>query len=395
MRDLRKLIRRIRFRPLGNLKRRLQRIVYRIIELVGGSIFSLLIGLKIIKPPKKFVKEHISSILIIRPDRIGDLVLATPTFKVLRENFPNACIAVLIDYKNQDLIVNNPYINAIFAIKHKGIIGLFFNIKLIKQLTPKRFDLALILYSSFWCGLLAVLSNIPHRLGYAYHGNGFLLNLKPAQKYEEINKHEVEINLDLLKLLGIESPSVKLYVSIKKESEKIIEEFLAKNNINFQDKIVVIHPGAYEEYRRWLKRGFAKVADYIISNGKAKVFILGGPGEEKLVKEVVSFMEQKPIVALGLSLSESTSLIKRAKLFLGHATGPMHIACALEVPVIAILGSKHIMDCYVNWGPYGIKSMILHKDLGCIDCQPADCRRYRCMEAISAEDVIGAVEKLL
>jgi len=392
---LRRLIRKIRFRPLGKLKRGIQGGIYFFISMVGPVILCLLRRLNLIKPEEKFIKEKIKNILILRPDRIGDLILATPTFKVLREAFPVAYIAVLVDQKNVDLIINNPYIDEIFTIRRKGLLGLFLNKRLIKELREKRFDLTVVLYSTLWCGILALLCEIPHRLGYAFHGNGFLLTLKPIQRYEQINRHEVEINSDLLKLLGIESPPVKLYVSIKEESEKIIEELLAKNNINFQDKIVIIHPGSFEAYIRWQKRGFARVADYIISSGKARVIILGGPGEEKLVKEVVSFMEQKPIVALGLSLSESASLIKRAKLFLGHSTGPMHIACALEVPVIAIFGSKHIMDSYVNWGPYGIKSMILHKDLGCIDCQPADCRRYRCMEAISTEDVIGAVEKFL
>lgn len=395
MANIKKLLKRIKYGPFGKLKRAIQRVLYRLIFFCGDTILSLFKLFKIIRPDNKLVKENIKKILILRPDGIGDVVLSTPVFKALRENFPLAYIAVLVHEKNKDLIVNNPYINEIFTLRHKGIGGLFRNQKLIKKLTKKGFDLAVVLLSVLWCNLLAVICKIPHRLGYAFHGNGFLLNLKPAQKYEEFKKHEVAANLDLLRLIGIEPIKGELGVSRLEDAESKINNFLRNNNGGVEDKLIVIHPGANEECDRWSKEGFAKVADWILDNFNAQVIILGGVGEEDLVKKVVGLMKKNPIVAINLSLSEVISLIQRASLFIGNSTGTMHIASALKVPVVAIFGNSHPLDSYQRWGPYGTNNMIVHKDIGCIDCQPADCRRYRCMEAVSPQDVMESVKRLI
>jgi lipopolysaccharide heptosyltransferase II len=392
--NLRRLIRKIRFKPFGTAKRFIQQCLYLAIFIFGLLIFFILRNLKIIRV-EKFSRDKIKKILIFRPDRIGDLILATPVFKALRENLPGSYIAVLVDEKNKDLIVNNPYINEIFTIRHKGVSGIFKNKGLIAKLQNKAFDLAVILYPALWCGLLAVCCKIPRRLGYNFHGNSFLFTLIPPEKYERLYKHEVWVNLDLLKFIGVEASDVELHVSILQHAEKKVDSFLSENGLSCDDRIVVVHPGAYEEYIRWTKEGFARVADCLINDFNAKVVILGGQNEEALVKEVIALMHQRPVAALGLGISEAVSLIKRARLFIGNSTGPMHIAAALRVPIVAIFGNIHPMDSYKKWGPFSRNSIVVQKAVGCLECNPSDCRHYKCMEAVSYKDVLEAAKKFI
>jgi len=193
----------------------------------------------------------------------------------------------------------------------------------------------------------------------------------------------------------VQAREKRLHVSISPEAEERIASFLREKDVGPEDVVTVIHPGSYEDYIRWSAKGFAEVADRLITDYGVKPIILAGPDEDKLVDRVCALMRQKHITASGLRLSETVSLIKRAALFIGNSTGPMHIAAALQVPVVAIFGNVHPLDSYQKWGPYGEKHIVVHKDVGCRNCRPSDCRRYRCMEAITPEDVMTAVKKLI
>ncbi|MBN3038761.1 MAG: glycosyltransferase family 9 protein [Candidatus Omnitrophica bacterium] len=392
MNFLRKIIRKIRFRPIGIIKRTLQRASYVVVAFLGKLILTCLRALRLIEPLAAYEKNKVKKILVLRPDRIGDVILATPVLEALRNHFPHAHIALLVSDQNRDLVAANPFVNEIITIGHKGIWGIFRNNKLLKKLKKERFDLALVLYPVLWCNLLVFLSSIPYRLGHDFHGNGFLLTTRVPYTCEKESRHEVDVNLQVLEAIGIKPKRKRLHVSVSQEAEKHIASFLYENNISPQDLVVVIHPGAYEQHIRWMSDGFAKVAWRLIDEHDAKVVILGGPGEEGLVDKVCGLAGEKTIPATGLMLSETISLIKRAGLFLGNSTGPMHIAAALEVPVVAIFGNIHPLDSFKKWGPYGGKHIIVHKDVGCRQCQPSDCSHFRCMKAITADEVFAACQ---
>jgi ADP-heptose:LPS heptosyltransferase len=96
---------------------------------------------------------------------------------------------------------------------------------------------------------------------------------------------------------------------------------------------------------------------------------------------------------LGLQLTQLVSLIKKCHLFIGNSTGPMHIAAAIGVPVVAIFGNIHPLDSYLEWGPWGEGHIVVSKNLNCPDCHPGNCRAFSCMELITAEEVFAAAKK--
>jgi heptosyltransferase-2 len=387
---LRRIIRKIRHRALGKLRRKIQGFLYLAVAKMGGIVFFLLRKFKLIAPVLPFEKANVKKILILRPDRIGDIILATPSLEAIRDSFPDAYIALLVSTQTRDLVISNPFVNEVIAIRYKGITGLFRNKGLIERLRRRQFDLAVVLYPALWCSLLTFLCRIPHRLGYDFHGNGFLLTIKVPYRCEKEIKHEVDVNLDVLRAIGVEQKRKELHISISETAEKRITSFLNNNQIKPNEKVVIIHPGSFEKYIRWRSSGFAEVADRLNDECGVRVVILGGPNEGEIVNDVIKKMKKKAIPALGLTIAETTSLIKRANLFIGNSTGPMHMAAALRIPVVAIFGNIHPLDCYQKWGPYGEGHIVVHKDIGCIGCHPADCRRYRCMEAVTVEDVFKA-----
>ncbi|MFC1631622.1 lipopolysaccharide heptosyltransferase II [Candidatus Omnitrophota bacterium] len=389
---IRRIIRKIRFKPFGILKRGLQNILYILTGAIGNSIFKVLRAIKVIKPQGPFKTSEIKKIVIFRPDRIGDVILATPTFGAIRTAYPEAEITLVVAAANLDLVVANPDLNEIITIQQRG---LFKNSRLIQQLRGIRFDLAVLLYPALWSCALAFLARIPQRLGYSFHGNDFLLTIAAPNPWKTELKHEVEVNLDVVRAIGVQPQNKELKICLAEPAQQKAAAFFNQHQINPADKVVVIHPGSFEEYIRWPVAGFAQVAARLIDEFRARVIILGGPGEESLVARVCELMPVKPITALGLTLAQSIALIKRANLFVGNSSGPMHIAAALKVPVVAIFGNPHPLDSHQKWGPYSPRSIVVHKDPGCRNCHPGDCRHYKCMEAISAEDVIQAVKKFI
>ncbi len=96
-------------------------------------------------------------------------------------------------------------------------------------------------------------------------------------------------------------------------------------------------------------------------------------------------------MALETELTELVSVIKKCSLFIGNGTGPMHIASALHVPVVAIFGTIHPLDSYKAWGPWGNNHTIVSKDMDCKNCHPSDCKTFDCMNLITANEVLNAV----
>ena len=155
-----------------------------------------------------------------------------------------------------------------------------------------------------------------------------------------------------------------------------------------------MHPGARQEHIRWRKEGFAKVADRLIKESKVSLILSTGDEEKQLAQEISSLMYESSVFLPAVRLTELVSLIKRCSVYLGNITGPMHIACALKVPVVAITGVINAADNYKRWGPWGQgHTTVNNPDINCVDCQPTDCKDFACIRSISADEVFACVKK--
>jgi heptosyltransferase-2 len=342
-------------------------------------------------------KSQERRILLIRTDRIGDVLLSTPAIKAAREAYPNAHIAMMVRPYAADIVDGNPYLDEVILYdkdgEHKSIFG---TLRFVVGLRKKRFDLAVILHPTNRSNMIPFLAGIPERVGYDKKGGIFL-----TKKLEDVKhigqKHEIDYNLDVLRAAGIEAKDRALYMPVRAGDERIIDRFFLLNDLDKKDTVIAIHPGASCPSKRWPAYRFGRVADELIDRHKVRVVIIGGPADLKTVRETESGMLHRPIIlSEDHSLGEVAALLKRCKIFISNDSGPVHIAVAVGTPVISIFGRLDPGLSPTRWGPVGPRDIVIHKDVGCKYCKAHDCEiNFKCLDAITVEDVLNAAESLL
>jgi len=338
-------------------------------------------------------------ILIIRTDRIGDVILSTPVIKSLRKKFPQAYIAMMVAPHAKDIVEGNPYLDEVIIYdkdsKHRSWWRTF---KFASRLNKKKFDLAMILHPTNRVHLLTYLAAIPQRIGYN-RKLGFLLTYRKKHLKQEGLKHEAEYNIDLLSEVGATADAGDLFMPMKQDSEQYVQELFRKEGLSPTDKILAINPGASCPSKIWPAERFAQVAEKLAGIYNFKIIILSGSKEMCLANKIVLHygIKGKVINLAGkTSISQMASILKRCALFISNDSGPVHISSALGTPVISIFGRKQPGLSPQRWGPLGKLDKYLHKDVGCIQCLAHNCRKeFSCLKAISVEDVVSAAESIL
>ncbi|MCM8797460.1 MAG: hypothetical protein NC923_06270, partial [Candidatus Omnitrophica bacterium] len=226
-------------------------------------------------------------ILVVRTDRIGDVLLSTPVVKALRQRYPDAYIGMMVSCYARDIVEGNPYIDeAIIYDKDKKHRGWWQSLRFARQLKKKKFELAIILHPTNRAHLLTFFAGIKKRIGYN-RKMGFLLTDRLEHTKQYGLKHEMEYNLDLLRYLGIEPKDKELFMPIKKESEEWVERVFNLLEIKASDKLLAIHPGASCPSKIWPKERFAQAADKLADAYGFKIMVVSGPKDTNLADKVV------------------------------------------------------------------------------------------------------------
>lgn len=349
------------------------------------------------KPAIAGYRNDFKRILIVRTDRIGDVLLSTPVIRALRDYYPHAYIAMMVSPYAKEIVEGNPDLDEVIIYdkkqKHKKWRR---SVKFALNLKKKRFDLAIILHPTNRVHLVTFFAGIPKRVGYD-RKLGFLLTDRIKHIKQSGEKHELEYALDLVRYLGIEPRDKSLLMPIKAVSEAWVEELFGREGINKTDKLLAIHPGASCVSKIWPLERFAQVADKLIEKYGFKVLIIAGPKDIARAAEVSKNMRHPSVnLAAKTSVSQLASLLKRCRLFISNDSGPVHIAGAVGAPVISIFGRSQRGLSPVRWGPTGENSRIAHKTVGCIECRAHNCiRRFACLKAVSTNDVLDIADSIL
>ncbi|MFH1459649.1 MAG: glycosyltransferase family 9 protein [Candidatus Omnitrophota bacterium] len=341
--------------------------------------------MRILKPDKIFNKDKVKKILLIRIDRLGDLILTTPAIKAVRNEFKQAQVHLLVNEYAQDLVVNNPNIDRLLIYKK--------NLKL-----EEGYDLAVCFHRGYLPNKIAFKSQAVWRVGFSGAGGSFFLTHVLFDDRLKRARHEVEFSLEAAQIIGADlkdKKDKKLEISITQAGEEFADKFYQDNKISRDDLVIIMHPGARQEYIRWKKQGFAAVADELISQYQAKVIMTGSKSEQALLLQIKNLMKYPAIITPGIKLTELVSIMDRGNLYIGNITGPMHIACALDLPVVAITGMTGSLDDTRYWGPRCSDFEIVSKDMGCKKCVPGDCKTFECIQSISVEDVMDATLRII
>ncbi|MEI6863487.1 MAG: glycosyltransferase family 9 protein, partial [Candidatus Omnitrophota bacterium] len=203
--------------------------------------------------------NNYKNILVVRLDRLGDVVLSTPVLKALRDAYPDSRITFMVRPYVKDIAHSNPSVNEVIIYdKAKGFSG---NIEFINKLRSKKFDLAIVLHPTLRTNLIMFLAGIPKRLGFDRKRKmGILLTDRVPDKKHLGLKHEIDYTLSILKYIGVSAKDRKMHVPVSQDSQMRAREAFEKGGITENDSLVAINPGASCPSKRWPAKRFAEVA---------------------------------------------------------------------------------------------------------------------------------------
>ncbi|MFH1198781.1 MAG: lipopolysaccharide heptosyltransferase II [Candidatus Omnitrophota bacterium] len=342
-------------------------------------------------------RNDLERILVVRTDRIGDVLLSTPVIKALRDRFSHAYIAMMVSPSAKDVVEGNPYLDEVIVYDKDGKHNSWArSLKFAHNLKKKRFDLAIILHPTNRVHLITFFARVPRRVGYN-RKLPFLLTDRIEHSKQLGEKHELEYNLDLLDYLGVEAQNKNLFMPIREDSEKYIDNLFRMEGFKNTDKLLAIHPAASCVSKIWPEERFAEVARKLALKYGFKIVIVAGSKDMARAKNVAKIIGQPVSNFAGrISVSQLASLLKRCKLLISNDSGPVHIACAVGTPVISIFGRAQMGLSPKRWGPVGENAKILHKPVGCIECLAHNCvKDFACLKAITVEDVLSAADSII
>ena len=333
------------------------------------------------------------NILVVRTDRIGDVILTLPIIEALKSSFPTARVAMLVRSYTSGLAEGIADI-FLYDRDREGTIKHFF--EMLSEIRRAQFDAAIVAYPRFRIALLLWLAGIPVRVGTGYRWYSFFFNRRVYEHRKTVEKHESEYNLSLAKAIGCKIPDQPVARLVITEHEKQAAQAVRKKlELISADRLVLLHPGSGGSARDWKPEHFAQLALELSKRGFC-VVITGGESEEELVRRVTQEAGDgvKSFIST-LSLKEFAAFIQTAKLFVANSTGPLHIAAAVGVPVIGFYPPVRVMSPK-RWGPLTDKKIIFVPDSAqCLRCKGDDCQGNDCMEQIKVNHVVEAVERLL
>ena len=352
----------------------------------------------------KLSPEKIEKILIIRLSAIGDVVHCLPTLRILRQKFPQAQISWAVDELTANLLEGHPYLSQVIVIpardlekKLKKLSTLSQSIsdikKIARQLREEKFDLVIDLHGLLKSGLVSYFTRAPIRLVYPLARDFSQFFATHRVPLISSSPHVVDKYLDTVRYLGLEIDKVEFPLGLGKKEEAFAERFFKASGLAKEQLLLGLNPGASRLNKQWPPQKFAQLGDRLIKQYNCQIIIFGSPGDLPLVREIASQMKSTPILAGGkTSLKELSALISRCDLLVSGDTGPLHLAVAAQVPVVALFGPTD----YHYSGPYGEKKQVVSKQLLCGPCfRKGDCpRKTICLKGIEVEQVMKAVKKL-
>jgi heptosyltransferase-2 len=337
-------------------------------------------------------------ILVVQTSFLGDVVLTTPLIAEVRRLYPNAHLAVLCAPRGKAILEGHPDIDEIIVYRKRGEGGRRQSLwRMARELRRRGFTLALSPHKSFRTALLLFLSGIPRRVGFRQSAGWFLF-------HERINRdstlHDAQRNLSLLAALGEEpresecTPRVAVTLSARKTAEEVFRSL----GINGDGPVFGINPGSVWATKRWTREGYAQLIGALKRRYGGHIVLFGGEDDRGIVEKIMALSGGACVSLVGrIGLGELAAAIERCDVFITNDSGPMHVAVARGVPVVAIFCAT---TPALGFYPFSRNAVVVEKELGCRPCGSHGGRRCPlgtedCMRLIKAEDVMLGVERLL
>jgi heptosyltransferase-2 len=337
---------------------------------------------------KPLDRNHVNRICLRATNWIGDAVMTTPAMGALRSSFPAAEIVVVANPLVAELFRYHPYCDRVLVYDkkgtHRGLKGL---LRFCGMLRREHFDLAVLLQNAVEASVMALLAGVPRRAGYGTDGRALLLTHSVQVGAAERRLHHTRYYLGMLEALDIRGGDGALRLACTDSELAWARELLGEG------MPLVINPGAaYGSAKRWYPERFAEVGNRLAAEFGARIVLTGGPDETEIGRDIAAAMDVAPLNLIGkTSVRQMMAVLSLCRLVVTNDSGPMHVAAAFGVPIVAVFGPTD----HTTTSPLAENCRVIRKEVDCAPCLLRQCPTdHRCMEAISVEDVMAGVREL-
>lgn len=332
-------------------------------------------------------------ILVVRPDRIGDVVLATPILRALRKRFPSAFVAALVRPYTAGVLEGNPHLDELIIDDPDGAdAGTSGFWRQTARLRAQRFDTGLMLLPSRRYAWMLFFAGVRTRIGTsrkAYHALTFMRTLTRNNYIPP--RHEADYCLDHARAIGADDDGLEVEVFLNPEERHQARERLGPG------RMVGVHPGSGASAPNWRIEHYVTLAAELLDrHSDIRVVLTGGPGEERLTPPFSRLPADRVVDLVGqLNLRETMAVISQLDVLVSASTGTMHLAAGLRVPTVSLFCP--LASCApALWGPQGNRAeVILPHDGYCQTECPGDPHVCRFEGGIAVDVVLQATAAVL
>ena len=345
------------------------------------------------------------NILIVKLSAIGDVIHTLPALNAIRNYYPEANITWLVEEDAAPLVIGHKALDRVIVSKRKRWLKALKSLSLlstikevhgfIKVLRDTRYDMILDFQALLKSGILIALARGQRKIGFGKglehmeHSYMFLNERIPAVDMEI---HALTRGMVLLNAIGIPTNEIEYKLPVSNDDCEKVDELMKRHDINGVKFLIAINPVAKWESKLWPKERFARLADMIIDEYDARIIFTGGSEDLHIIQDMMSAMKGRALNLAGhTTLKMLAALYKKTVLVISTDTGPMHLAAAMETPVVAIFGPT------APWrtGPYGSGHRVVRADPECSPCFKRQCETMDCMHQISEDQVMAEVRSVM
>lgn len=337
-------------------------------------------------------------IMVRATNWIGDAVMSLPALEALRARFPRAEIVLVAKPWVGELYWHHPAVSRQIVFnpegEHEGPMGFW---KLVRALREENFDAAVLFQNAFHAAWMAWCARIPVRVGYARDGRSALLTdaveVPPPAGYG----HQAHYYLQLLFRAGLidrPGPVEEIRLVLDDTEKAWAARHLIRVGLGGPRFLVGLNPGAaFGPAKRWLLHRYALLADRLIGALHADVLIFGSRAEKPWAEEIARAMKHTPTILAGeTSLRQLMAMLARCHLVITNDSGPMHLAAALGLPLVAVFGSTDER----RTGPVGARARVVKHSVACSPCGRRECPiDFRCMKGVTVDEVYRVALELV
>lgn len=345
------------------------------------------------------------NILIVKLSAIGDVIHTLPALNAIRQKYPDAHIAWLVEEAAADIVEGHPALNRVLVSKRKrwvkGLWGksCWNNIKevfyFIKELRDTSYDLIFDFQALLKSGILICLAKGKRKIGFdkgMEHMEHSYLFLNERIPPVDMDNHALLRGMMLLDALDIPASEIEYKLPVSEQDRNMADNLLRQHGVKDVKLLVVINPVAKWETKLWSEVKFAELSDTLISQYDVQIVFTGGPEDRKAIADIMILMKCKATNLAGeTDLKTLAALYEKTDLLISTDTGPMHLAAAAGTPVVALFGPT------APWrtGPFGDGHRVVRAGLECSPCFKRRCKTTECMKLISVEKVLEEAAKVI